>query len=204
MTNDKQQTTIPFVDFKLQHQPIQAQLEQAIQGVVQQGDFILGKAVTDFEAAFARACGVDYSIGVGSGTSAIALGLQACGISAGDEVILPTNTFIATLIGVMQTGAIPILVDCDPNTALIDLKAAQKVITGKTKAIVPVHLYGQMVSPSQLLALADAHDLLIFEDAAQAHLAQREGYIAGSIGKVLPRRTVRPDRRWMTRVRCLI
>jgi len=183
MTNDKQQTTIPFVDFTLQHQPIQAQLEQAIQGVVQQGDFILGKAVADFEAAFAQACGVDYGIGVGSGTSAIALGLQACGIGAGDEVILPTNTFIATLIGVMQTGAIPILVDCDPNTALIDFKAAQKAITGKTKAILPVHLYGQMVSPSQLLALADAHDLLIFEDAAQAHLAQREGYIAGSIGK---------------------
>ncbi|NEP63824.1 MAG: DegT/DnrJ/EryC1/StrS family aminotransferase [Symploca sp. SIO2G7] len=174
---------VPFVDFKLQHQPIQAQLQQAIQAVVQQGDFILGKAVTDFEAAFAKACGVEYGIGVGSGTGAIALGLQACGIGAGDEVILPTHTFIATLIGVLQTGATPILVDCDPNTALIDLEAAQQAINAKTKAIVPVHLYGQMVSPSQLLALADAHKLLIFEDAAQAHLAQREGYVAGSIGK---------------------
>ncbi|NET59863.1 MAG: DegT/DnrJ/EryC1/StrS family aminotransferase [Symploca sp. SIO2E6] len=176
-------TKVPFVDFQLQHQPIQAQLQQAIQAVVQQGDFILGKAVAEFEAAFARACGVEYGIGVASGTGAIALGLQACGIGATDEVILPANTFVATLIGVIQSGATPILVDCDPNTALIDLEAARQAITGKTKAIVTVHLYGQMVSPSELLALADAHDLLIFEDAAQAHLAQREGYVAGSIGK---------------------
>ena len=177
------QLQVPFVDLQLQHQPIQAQLKQVIQAVVQQGDFILGQAVTDFEAAFAKASGVDYGIGVSSGTNAIALGLQACGIGAGDEVILPANTFVATLIGIIQSGAKPIIVDCDPSTALIDLRAAQKAITSKTKAIVPVHLYGQMVSPSELLALAQAHNLLIFEDAAQAHLAQREGYLAGSIGK---------------------
>lgn len=174
---------IPFVDLTLQHQPIQAQLEQAIQAVVQRGDFILGQALADFEAAFATASGVGYGIGVASGTDAIALGLQACGIGAGDEVILPANTFIATMIGVMHSGAIPILVDCDLGTGLIDLMAAQKAITAKTKAILPVHLYGQMVSPRQLLEFADAHNLLIFEDAAQAHLAYREGYRAGSVGK---------------------
>ncbi len=181
--NHQVEQQVPFVDLQLQHQPIQTQLQQALQTVVERGDFILGKAVVDFEAAFAAASGVEYGIGVASGTGAIALGLQACGVSVGDEVILPTNTFIATLISVIQTGATPILVDCDPSTALIDLKAAQEAITSKTKAIVPVHLYGQMVSPKQLLALADAHNLLIFEDAAQAHLAQREGYLAGSIGK---------------------
>jgi len=173
---------IPFVDLSLQHQPIQAQLEQAMQTVVQQGDFVLGKAVTEFEASFASFCGAEYGVGVASGTDAITLGLKACGITTGDEVILPANTFIATLIGVVRAGATPILVDCDPQTALIDLAAAKTAITTKTRAIVSVHLYGQMVSPRQLLDLANAHNLLIFEDAAQAHGAEREGYRAGSVG----------------------
>lgn len=176
-------TTIPFVDLQLQHQPIQTQMEEAVRGVIQRGDFILGKAVAEFEAAFASDSGVSYGIGVASGTDAIALGLEACGIGTGDEVILPTNTFIATLIGVIRAGAKPILVDCDPQTALIDLKAVEKAITPQTKAIIPVHLYGQMVSPRQLLDFADAHNLIIFEDAAQAHLAEREGYRGGSVGK---------------------
>ena len=174
---------IPFVDLTLQHQPIQNEIEQAIQSVLQKGDFVLGKALAEFETAFATACGVQYAVGVACGTDAIALGLQASGIKPGDEVILPANTFIATLIGVVHAQATPILVDCDPETALIDLKAAEKAITPKTKAILPVHLYGQMVSPQQLKDFATAHNLLIFEDAAQAHLAEREGYIAGSIGK---------------------
>lgn len=173
---------IPFVDLNLQHQPIQEQLQQAIQAVLTQGDFILGKALSDFEAAFAAASGTEYGVGVASGTDAIALGLQACNIGSGDQVILPANTFVATLIGVLRAGAEPVLVDCDPQTALIDLEAAAKAITPQTKAIIPVHLYGQMVSPQQLLDLADTYKLLIFEDAAQAHLATREGYGAGSVG----------------------
>jgi dTDP-4-amino-4,6-dideoxygalactose transaminase len=173
---------IPFVDLNLQHQPIQAQLQQAIQRVLDKGDFILGQAVADFESAFAAATGVKYAVGVASGTDAIALGLQACHIGTGDEVILPANTFIATLIGVVQTGAKPILVDCDPETALIDLESAAKAVTPQTKAIIPVHLYGQMVSPSKLRDFAQTYNLLIFEDAAQAHLAEREGYRAGAVG----------------------
>lgn len=175
-------TPIPFVDLKLQQQPIQSQIERAIQAVVDKGDFILGQVLGEFETAFAEASGAQYGIGVACGTDAIALGLQACGIGEGDEVILPANTFIATAIGVLHSGATPVLVDCDPHTALIDLEAAQKAITPKTKAILPVHLYGQMVSPSALMEWAFAHNLLIFEDAAQAHLAQREGYRAGSVG----------------------
>lgn len=173
---------IPFVDLKLQHQPIQNQLQQAIQDVLEQGDFVLGQALKEFEIAFAAACGTKYGTGVASGTDAIALGLQACNIGDGDEVILPVNTFVATLIGVLRAGAKPVFVDCDPDTALIDLKAASKAITPKTKAIIPVHLYGQMVSPQELLNLADTYKILIFEDAAQAHLAEREGYRAGSVG----------------------
>lgn len=174
--------SIPFVDLTAQHQPIQAKLEQAVQSVIQAGDYVLGHALSEFEVAFSQACGTNYGVGVASGTDAIALGLQACGIGAGDEVILPANTFVATLIGVIRSGATPVFVDCDPNTALIDLMAAEKAITPRTRAIIPVHLYGQMVSPRKLLDLASTYDLLIFEDAAQAHLAEREGYRAGSIG----------------------
>ncbi len=174
---------IPFVDLNFQHQPIQSQLYQAIENVLTKGDFILGQAVSDFETAFAKASGTEYGIGVASGTDAIALGLEACNIGTGHEVILPANTFVATLIGVLKTGAKPILVDCDPKTALIDLAAAAKAVTPQTKAIIPVHLYGQMVSPSQLLDIAHTHQVIIFEDAAQAHLAEREGYIAGAVGK---------------------
>ena len=150
--------------------------------MIRKGDYILGQALVDFETAFAAVCNAQYGIGVASGTDAIALGLQACGVGAGDEVILPANTFIATLIGVLRAGASPVFVDCDPSTALIDLAAAERAITAKTRAILPVHLYGQLVSPIALLDLARHHNVLIFEDAAQAHLAEREGYRAGSIG----------------------
>ncbi len=173
---------VPFVDLSLQNKPIEEEIEQAILKVTRRGDFILGQELREFETAFAQASGVEYGVGVSSGTEAIALGLQASGIGAGDEVIVPANTFIATIIAIIKAGATPILVDCDPKTALIDLEAAAKAITPKTKAIVPVHLYGQMVSPKLLLDFANSYNLLIFEDAAQAHLAQREGYGAGTIG----------------------
>ncbi|NEP18887.1 MAG: DegT/DnrJ/EryC1/StrS family aminotransferase [Leptolyngbya sp. SIO4C1] len=173
---------VPFVDLSLQHQPLQSDILAAMQAVLHQGDYILGQAVADFEQQFATLCQTAYAVGVGSGTDAIALGLQACGIGAGDEVLLPVNTFIATLIGILQVGATPVFVDCEPETALIDLAAAKQAITARTRAIVPVHLYGQMVSPSALLQLAAQHNLIIFEDAAQAHGAEREGYRAGSVG----------------------
>ncbi len=175
-------TTVPFVNLSLQHQPIELQIEQAIHFVLQRGDFILGQAVTEFEQAFATACGVEYGVGVGCGTDALALGMQACGIGVGDEVLVPANTFIATAIGILRTGATPVFVDCDPRTALLDLEAAAKAVTPKTKAIVPVHLYGQLIDPQAVLAFADHYNLMIFEDAAQAHLGHRDGYRAGSIG----------------------
>lgn len=173
---------VPFVDLTWQNQPLQAEIAAAIQTVIERGDFVLGKALADFETAFANACGVEYAVGVASGTAAIALGLQAYGIGAGDEVLVPANTFVATLMGVIQAGAKPILVDCHLDTALIDLSAAAQAITPNTRAILPVHLYGQMVSPQQLQDFARTHNLIIFEDAAQAHLASREGYRAGSVG----------------------
>jgi len=173
---------IPFVDLSWQHQPLKDDIAAVVAATLQKGDYVLGQAVAEFETAFAAACETNYAVGVGCGTDAIALGLKACGIYPGDEVILPANTFVATLIGILRAEAVPVFVDCDPETALMDLAAAEAAITNKTRAIVPVHLYGQMVSPKQLRALAERHDLFIFEDAAQAHLAQREGYRAGSVG----------------------
>lgn len=173
---------VPFVDLTWQNQPLHPEITQAIQTVIEQGDFVLGKALAEFETAFAQACGVEYAVGVASGTTAIALGLQARGIGAGDEVLVPANTFVATLMGVIQAGAKPILVDCHLDTALIDLSAAAQRITPNTRAILPVHLYGQMVSPRKLEDFARSYNLIIFEDAAQAHLASREGYRAGSVG----------------------
>ena len=173
---------VPFVDLTWQNQPLQAKITEAIQTVIDRGDFVLGQALAEFETAFAQACGVEYAVGVASGTAALALALQAYGIGAGDEVLVPANTFVATLMGVIQAGAKPILVDCHLDTALIDLAAAAQSITPNTRAILPVHLYGQMVSPQQLQDFARSYNLIIFEDAAQAHLASREGYRAGSVG----------------------
>ena len=181
---------IPFVDLSWQHRPLQSDILAVVEQVLAKGDYVLGQGVADFEAAFASACQpgpqtnrqVAYGVGVGCGTDAIALGLRACGVGVGDEVILPANTFVATLIGIVRAGAVPVFVDCEVQTALIDLAAVAQAITPKTRAIVPVHLYGQMVSPSGLLELAKRHDLIILEDSAQAHLAEREGYRAGSVG----------------------
>ncbi|MEM9265085.1 MAG: DegT/DnrJ/EryC1/StrS family aminotransferase [Cyanobacteria bacterium P01_F01_bin.13] len=173
---------VPFVDLSQQHGSLRSELIAAMAAVADRGDYILGKAVAQFEQSFADACDTNFGVGVGSGTDALTLGLQACGIGPGDHVILPVNTFVATLIGVLQAGARPIFVDCDLKTGLMDLVAAEKAITSRTRAIIPVHLYGQMVSPTALRSLAKTYGVAIFEDAAQAHGAEREGVKAGSIG----------------------
>lgn len=175
-------SSIPFVDLSIQHRPIEAEMMAAVQSVMHKGDYILGQAVADFEQSFANFCGATHGVGVGSGTDAIGLGLQACGIGPEDEVILPVNTFVATLIGVLRIGAKPVFVDCEADTGLIDLAAAERAITPRTRALLPVHLYGQMVSPAALQSLAQQHNLAVFEDAAQAHGAERDGQRAGSVG----------------------
>ncbi|MEM8610526.1 MAG: DegT/DnrJ/EryC1/StrS family aminotransferase [Cyanobacteria bacterium P01_H01_bin.105] len=173
---------VPFVDLSQQHGPLRSELMAAMAAVADRGDYILGRSVVQFEQDFAAVCDAQYGVGVGSGTDALTLGLQACGVGPGDHVILPVNTFVATLIGVLQSGATPIFVDCDLATGLMDLNAAERAITRRTRAIIPVHLYGQMVSPQALQALAEAYDVIIFEDAAQAHGAERDGVKAGSVG----------------------
>ena len=173
---------VPFVDLSKQHARLRSELMTAIMAVADRGDYILGKSVDQFEQAFATSCDARYGIGVGSGTDALTLGLQACGIGPGDQVILPVNTFVATLIGVLQAGATPIFVDCALETGLIDLAAAERAVNRRTRAIIPVHLYGQMVSPQALRSFAKAHGVMVFEDAAQAHGAERDGIKAGSVG----------------------
>jgi dTDP-4-amino-4,6-dideoxygalactose transaminase len=174
---------IPLVDLSMQHAILRTALDRAIAATIDRGDFVLGAALRQFEADFATVCGAAHCVGVGTGTDALALGLAACGVGPGDRVITPANTFMATILGILRTGARPVLVDCDPETALMDLAAAERAIDPQTKAIVPVHLYGQMVDPEALQALADRHRIIIFEDAAQAHLARRAGRVAGTVGR---------------------
>lgn len=172
---------VPFVDLKAQYQDIQQKLDAAVLAVFQRGDFILGQDVTLFEQEFAQFCGVDYAIGVDSGLSAIDMALRAFDIGEGDEVITVANTYIATALGISASGTTPILVDCDPQTYNIDVGQIEAAITAKTRAIIPVHLFGQTAAMDPILEIAQRHNLLVFEDAAQAHGAYYKTKRAGSM-----------------------
>jgi dTDP-4-amino-4,6-dideoxygalactose transaminase len=149
---------------------------------MQRGDFVLGGAVAEFERAFAEYCGVQYCVGVDSGYSALELIVRAYDIGPGDEVITAANTFIATTLAISNTGATPVLVDCDPETYNIDATKIEAAITSRTKAIMPVHLYGQTADMDAINAIARKHGLYVFEDAAQASGARHKGRRAGSLG----------------------
>ncbi|MBS3136902.1 DegT/DnrJ/EryC1/StrS family aminotransferase [Candidatus Woesearchaeota archaeon] len=166
---------IPFVDLKAQYNQIKQEIDAKISEVVSNTDFIMGQNVASFEKEFAQFCGARFCSGVSSGTSALYLALKAAGIRQGDEVITAANTFIATTEAISQTGAKIKLVDCDPETYTINPTEVEKAITSKTKAILPVHLYGQCANIKALKEIADKHHLLIIEDAAQAHGAEHHG-----------------------------
>jgi dTDP-4-amino-4,6-dideoxygalactose transaminase len=173
---------IPFVDLQAQYRAMKDEIEAAVSGVMSRGDFILGGAVTEFEAAFAGYCEAEYAIGVDSGYSALELALLAYDIGPGDEVITAANTFIATALAISNCGAKPVLVDIDPNTYNIDPEQIESVISPRTRAIMPVHLYGQPADMDPILEIARRHDLLVIEDAAQAAGARYKGRRIGSIG----------------------
>jgi dTDP-4-amino-4,6-dideoxygalactose transaminase len=175
-------TGIPLVDLKAQHRVIAAEVEAGLARVMERAAFILGDEVAVFEAAFARFCGVAHCVGVANGTDAIELALRAAGLGPGDEVILPTNSFIATALAVLRAGATPVLVDCDPVHHLIDPHGVRRRIGRRSRAIVPVHLYGQVAPMEELQALADEAGIVVLEDAAQAHGARRRGRVAGGFG----------------------
>ncbi|MFA6523238.1 MAG: DegT/DnrJ/EryC1/StrS family aminotransferase [Candidatus Peribacteraceae bacterium] len=171
----------PFLDLQAQYRPLKKEMEAAMQRVLDSSAYILGPAVAEFEKAFAAYCGAGHCVGLSSGTSAIALLLQANGIGQGDEVITVANTFIATAEGISHVGATPILVDCLEDTALIDPSKIEAAITKRTKAIIPVHLYGQPADMDEINAIGKKHGLKVFEDACQAHGAMYKGKKTGSL-----------------------
>ncbi|MCX8044602.1 MAG: DegT/DnrJ/EryC1/StrS family aminotransferase [Desulfobacterota bacterium] len=174
---------VPFVDLKKQFQEHREEFLTAIERVMQSAAFILGSEVETFERKFADFIGTKYAIGVASGTDALHLALRAVGIGHGDEVITATNTFYATTAAIELAGARPVLVDCDPRTYLIDVEGVEKAITPRTKAIIPVHLYGQVAPMDDILAIARKRNLMIIEDACQAHGAMYKGKKAGTFGR---------------------
>jgi len=173
---------IPLVDLKSQYESIKKEIDSAISEVICQSAFIGGPYVKSFESAFAEYCGVRHCIGVGNGTDAIFIALKALGIGNGDEVITVANSFIATSEAITQTGARVVFVDIDPKTYNIDTNKIAEKITSRTKAIIPVHLYGQPADMDPILALAKKHNLKIVEDCAQAHGSVYKGRTIGSIG----------------------
>jgi dTDP-4-amino-4,6-dideoxygalactose transaminase len=174
--------TVPFVDLVRLHSPILTELRTDFDRLVESSAFVLGEELEQFEAEFASYCGVAHCVGVGSGTAALTVMLQAAGIGAHDEVIVPAHTFIASALAVRHAGAVPVCVDVDHRTGLIDPDAAEDAIGPATAAVLAVHLYGQACAMAPLRALTDRHDLLLFEDAAQAHGATYRGVRAGSLG----------------------
>lgn len=173
---------VPFLDLNGTHETIRADLDAAWHRVLDRSRFVLGEEVEAFEAEFAAACGAAYAVGVANGLDALVLILRAAGIGPGDEVLVPSNTFIATWLAVSQVGATPVAVEPDPDTYLMDPAAAARAVNARTRAIIPVHLYGQPADMEALGALARRHGLLCIEDAAQAHGATFAGVKAGSLG----------------------
>jgi dTDP-4-amino-4,6-dideoxygalactose transaminase len=173
---------IQLVDLRAQYETIKEEIDSAIREVLAETAFIGGQRVKRFEEAFARFCGVKHCIGVGNGTDALFLALKTLGIGAGDQVITVANSFIATSEAITQTGARAVFVDISPGTYNIDTNRIEEKITPQTKAIIPVHLYGQPADMDPILALAKKHDLKIVEDCAQAHGAVYKGRTIGSIG----------------------
>jgi dTDP-4-amino-4,6-dideoxygalactose transaminase len=176
--------TVPFVDLKAQYRDIESDVVAALASVMQSASFVMGPDVAAFEQDFARYAGAPHCIGVESGTAALKLAMQACGIGPGDEVIMPANTYIACAFAVSQLGATPAFVDMNDDDYEIDVAQIERAITPRTKAIMPVHLYGQMADVEAVCALARAHDLKVIEDASQAHGAALRGRRAGTFGDV--------------------
>lgn len=176
--------TIPLVALEAQLDSIREEIKAAIDRVLNDAAFILGQEVSLFEEEFAAYCGAKYAVGVDSGVSALELGMRALGIGPGDEVITPANSFIASSSAISFTGARPVLVDVDPVTYNIDPCQLRRNITPRTRAVMPVHLYGQPADMAGILEVADAHGLWVIEDACQAHGARYNGRRVGSLGHI--------------------
>jgi dTDP-4-amino-4,6-dideoxygalactose transaminase len=174
--------SVPFVDLSRPHEALRSELTDAFERVVDASAFILGREVEAFEKEFASFTGARHCVGVASGTAALTLALRAAGVGAGDEVVVPAHTFVASALAVMHAGATPVFCDVHPATGLIDSHAARGAVTPRTAAIVAVHLHGQCCDMDALGELAESHGLFLLEDAAQAQGATFAGRPAGSLG----------------------
>jgi len=173
---------IPLVDLRAGYEPLKDEIQQAWNDVLNEMRLFLGPNVQAFESEFAAYCGVEHAVGVSDGTNAVHLALRACGIGAGDEVITVSYTFIATTEAILLAGAKPIFVDIDPHTYTMDVSQIESCITPQTRAILPVHLYGQCADMDPILEIAKRYNLYVIEDACQAHGAEYKGKKAGSLG----------------------
>lgn len=176
--------SVKFIDFSEQYNLIKDEVDAGLKKVFAAGNFILGEEEREFEATFAKYCDAKYAVGVNSGTDALYLALSALDISVGDEVILPSYTFIATALCISYTGAKPVFVEIEEETYNIDPDAIKAAITPNTKAIIPVHLYGQPANMDDINALAKEHNIAVIEDAAQSHGSMYRGQKVGSLGDV--------------------
>lgn len=173
---------IPLLDLKAQYKSLKSEIDKEILEVLNSSQFILGSKVEEFEKKYAKYCGTRYTVALDSGLSALELGMRALGIGQGDEVIVPTNSFIASASPVSFTGATPVFVDCNEGTFNIDVNKIKEKITKKTKAIMPVHLYGQPADMQEVKSLANKYKLFVVEDACQAHGAKYKNKRVGSFG----------------------
>lgn len=173
---------IPLVDLKRQHQPIQEAVSEAFESILNSMQLFLGPNTRAFEQEYAEYLDVKEAIGVSEGTTALYLALRACGIGPGDEVVTVSHTFFATVEAITMTGATPVFVDVDPASWLMDVQATESAITSRTRALLPVHLYGAIADMEGLMALARRYNLRVIEDACQAHGARRDGRAAGTFG----------------------
>lgn len=175
---------IPLVDLRAQYETIKQDIASALEDVLERMQLFLGPYTQAFEEDFATFCGCEFGVGLSSGTDALALALRSCDIGPGDEVITVANTFIATVEAIALAGATPVFVDIDPETYTLDWQQLEQVLTARTRAILPVHLYGHPVDMQPVLAFAEAHGLLVIEDASQAHGATYRGQRVGSMGDI--------------------
>ncbi len=175
---------VPFLDLKAQYNSIKAEIDGAIKEIVDSCAFVLGKSVEDFEKNFAKFCNTKYAVGVNSGTAALHLALLSLGIKQGDEVITTPNTFIATAEAISHCGAKPVFCDIDEDTYNIDPDLIEEKITENTKAIIPVHLYGNPCDMDKINAIAKKHNLFVVEDSCQAHEAEYKGKKTGSLSNI--------------------
>lgn len=173
---------VQFVDLRAQHDSIRKELFDTITQIIDTSSFIMGQAIKDFEPKFSEFCGCKYTIGVSSGTSALHLALWALGVGPGDEVITIPHTFIATAEAISLRGAKPVFVDIDLDSFTMDVSKLEAAITPKTKAVIPVHLYGHPTDMDPLLEIAEKHDLKVIEDCAQSHGAEYKGKRVGTMG----------------------